>query len=219
MFRRKGGRSLAFHREKIIGWLSLLAGKMREHSQSVFLIEGLQPSWLGTRTKRVAFGTIVALSLGSIYVLTCVLTCVLTGGLIGGLVGELSSGLAVGLIGGLIGGLSISVGAVFGCWSESPLRNGIISGSIGGLMTAMICGLTVGPRASLTFAPTKDVATHVATGGLIAVLTVGLNAGLMGGLIAGAVGGLGIGPLNQITLVESISWKWNQFWKRTIPGS
>jgi hypothetical protein len=30
---------------------------------------------------------------------------------------------------------------------------------------------------------------------------------------------LGVGSLNHITLVESISWKWNQFWKRTIPGS
>jgi hypothetical protein len=30
---------------------------------------------------------------------------------------------------------------------------------------------------------------------------------------------LGVGSLNHITLVETISWKWNQFWKRTIPGS
>ena len=50
--------------------LALVAGgKMREHSQSVFLVEGLQPSWLGTRAKRVAYGTIVALSLGLIFAL------------------------------------------------------------------------------------------------------------------------------------------------------
>ena len=64
MFQRKGTTSLVFPKEKIIGWLSWLAGKMREHSQSVFLVEGLQPSWLGTRAKRVAYGTVVALSLG-----------------------------------------------------------------------------------------------------------------------------------------------------------
>jgi hypothetical protein len=40
MFQRKGTVSLVFPKEKIIGWLSWLAGKMREHSQSVFLVEG-----------------------------------------------------------------------------------------------------------------------------------------------------------------------------------
>ena len=67
MFQRKGTTSLVFPKEKIIGWLSWLAGKMREHSQSVFLVEGLQPSWLGTRAKRVAYGTVVALSFASIF--------------------------------------------------------------------------------------------------------------------------------------------------------
>jgi TIR domain len=46
MFRRNGTTSLVFPKDKIIGWLSWLAGKMREYSQSVFLVEGLQPSWL-----------------------------------------------------------------------------------------------------------------------------------------------------------------------------
>ena len=54
MFQRKGMTSLLFPKEKIIGWLSWLARKMREHSQSVFLVEELQPSWLGTRAQRVA---------------------------------------------------------------------------------------------------------------------------------------------------------------------
>jgi hypothetical protein len=73
MFRRKGTTSLAFPKDKIIGWLSWLAKKMREHSQSVFLVEGFQPSWLGTKAKRVAYGTIVALSLGLILGLNSVL--------------------------------------------------------------------------------------------------------------------------------------------------
>ena len=70
MFQRKGMTSLVFPKEKIIGWLSWLARKMREHSQSVFLVEGLQPSWLGSRAQRVAYGTVVALSLGLIFGLT-----------------------------------------------------------------------------------------------------------------------------------------------------
>ena len=112
-----------FPKEKIIGWLSWLAGKMREHSQSVFLVEGLQPSWLGTRAKRVAYGTVVALSLGLIF------------GLIVGLV---LIGLT-GLIVGLIVGLTILVGVGLGCWSESPLKNGVMSGSIGGLICRADC--------------------------------------------------------------------------------
>jgi hypothetical protein len=99
MFQRKGMTSLAFPKEKTIGWLSWLAGKMRGHSQSVFLVEGLQPSWLGTRAQRAAYGTVVALALGLIAGLSV--------GLSVGLSAGLSAGLEVGLIGGLIGGLGI----------------------------------------------------------------------------------------------------------------
>ena len=38
-------------------------------------------------------------------------------------------------------------------------------------------------------------------------------------LFLGLIVGLGVGSLNRITLVETLSWKWKQFWKRTIPGS
>jgi hypothetical protein len=55
--------------------------------------------------------------------------------------------------------------------------------------------------------------------GLIFGLSVGLNAGLSTGLIVGAVGWLGVGSLSHITFVESISWKWNRFWKGMIPYS
>jgi hypothetical protein len=60
MFQRKGTTSLEFPREKTIGWLSWLAGKMREHSQSEFLVEGLQPSWLSTmRGSAVVDGDVI----------------------------------------------------------------------------------------------------------------------------------------------------------------
>jgi hypothetical protein len=50
-------------------------------------------------------------------------------------------------------------------------------------------------------------------------LYFGLCEGLFGGLILGLFCGLGVGSLNHITLVETFSWNWNQFWKRTIFGS
>jgi hypothetical protein len=89
MFRRKGTTPLSFPKKKIIGWLSWLAGKMREHSQSVFLVEGVQPSWLGTRAERVAYRTAEGLSLG--------LFCGLIVGLIFGPLLGLRMGLFVGL--------------------------------------------------------------------------------------------------------------------------
>jgi hypothetical protein len=63
MFERKGTTYLPFPREKTIGWLSCLAGKMKEHSQSVFLVEALQPSWLRTRAEGKVYRALVALSL------------------------------------------------------------------------------------------------------------------------------------------------------------
>jgi hypothetical protein len=42
---------------------------------------------------------------------------------------------------------------------------------------------------------------------------------IINGLSMGLLGGLGIGSLDRITLVETMSWKWNRFWKRSILGS
>lgn len=122
MFQRKGGTFLAFSKGKTVTWLSWLAGRMKEHSQSVFLVEGLQPSWLGTRAKRAPYGTFVALSLAVIFGLS--------GGLGGGLNTRLSkwlsswlsAGLSYGLSGGLLFGLSILAGVGLGCWSRSPSK-------------------------------------------------------------------------------------------------
>ena len=178
MFQRKGTASHVFPKEKMIGWLSWLAGKMREHSQSVFLVEGLQPSWLGTRAKRAAYGTVVALSLALIVELPFGLICFYIFGL--------NENLTVGL---LIFSIAF-VGIGLGCWSKSPLKNGVLSGSIGGLLGGLSGELITA---------------------LLSVLFVGLPATLLGGLT--------VGSLNHIALVENISWNWNQFWKRTIPGS
>ena len=211
MFQRKGTASLAFPKEKIIGWLSWLAGKMREHSQSVFLVEGLQPSWLGTRANQLAYGTVVALSLGLIFglvfelisgqrmVLDATLGDTWSAGPESAWFYDLSTWLTQGFeqSDALIVGLIVLVGVGLGCWSESPLKNGIISGSIGGL----IYGLRPGQPEVPTF-----------------VLRFGLSRGLIGGSFVGLICGLGVRSLKKITLVETLSWKWNQFWKRAIPG-
>jgi hypothetical protein len=162
---------------------------MREHSQSVFLVEGLQPSWLGARAERVAYGTVVALSLGLIFALIW--------GLSIGVLGDPRAGLGVGLSLGL--GVFVVVGS--GCWSESPLRIGVISGSISGLFFGLVA-----------------VDSEGLVNGLFVGLFVGSLFGLMAALITAARWEETAVLLNRITLVESISWKWNQFWKGTLLG-
>jgi len=189
MFQRRGMTSLVFPKEKIIGWLSWLGRKMREHSQSVFLVEGLQPSWLASTAQRAAYGTVVALTLGLIF----------------------------GLMFGLRGGLSVLVGIGLGCWSKSPWKNGVTSGSIALVIFGLIfgpIGLMFGLQGGLSAEPTGKLSggeTHTSVLGIVVIL-------LIFGLTFGLIGGLGVGSLNRIILVETMSWKWKQFWKRTIPG-
>jgi hypothetical protein len=51
----RGGQKQHYSTANTRGWLSWLAGQMNKHSQSVFLIERLQPSWLPTRGWRWAY--------------------------------------------------------------------------------------------------------------------------------------------------------------------
>jgi len=51
MFERRG-REKRYSLGQTIRWLRWLAQKMSQHSQSVFLIEQLQPSWLSARAQR-----------------------------------------------------------------------------------------------------------------------------------------------------------------------
>jgi hypothetical protein len=180
MFQRKGTASLLFPKEKTIRWLLWLASTMREHSQSVFLLEGLQPGWLGTRAKRAAYGGVVALSVGLIFWLISAWT--------------LDSSTRLSIL--------LAVAVVLGCWSKSPLENGVMSGSIAGLSNGLIEGLSYG----------------MGLGPLTGLIN-GLDFALLAGLYGGAIGGLGVGSLSHITLVETVSWKWNHFWKKAILGS
>jgi hypothetical protein len=117
MFLRKGNVSRAFPKEKIIAWLSWLAQKMKEHSQSVFLVEGLQPSWLSKNGERIGYSAVVAF--------TSAISC----GLVAGAVAAKSYGPVLGLTLWLI----FMCGIGLGCWSESPLKNSIVTGLVSAL--------------------------------------------------------------------------------------
>ncbi|KAA3661459.1 MAG: NACHT domain-containing protein [Chloroflexi bacterium] len=85
-------------------WLSWLAAEMYKHNQTLFFLEGLQPSWLKRplqrsfvkRLQRLLGGIIGAVGVGA------------------GLLGLLLSGWDVLVIGGLIGLVTVVITAIFG---------------------------------------------------------------------------------------------------------
>jgi hypothetical protein len=157
MFQRKRQSSLAFPKEKSIGWLAWLAERMRERSQSVFLVEELQPSWLLSRGgygwtvgplathlfagELSTYKTALALGPPLIYCLI--------GGLIGGLSRHLAGGLIVGLIGGLFAGLIVA--------RRDRPANAVCNHSVGKYLTQrlpkeLVIQFFPGPYVAQTFA-------------------------------------------------------------------
>ena len=174
MFQRRSSISYRYSKSQTTHWLIWMAQRMVKTSQTVFLIERIQPSWLQTKIQRLRYRLESLL----VVVLIFVLIFVLIGGLIGGLIDGLVFGLIFGLIGGLFYGLIF--GLIFGLitavqgniqpvetlkWSLKAAKKSILTGSIFGLIIGLIVALIDG-------------------------LIVALIFGLIGGLIGGLVGGL-----------------------------
>jgi eukaryotic-like serine/threonine-protein kinase len=66
MFERKSALDIVFPKEKVIIWLSWLALRMNEQSQSVFLIENIQPEWLNNYNQNICYRWISVLILALI---------------------------------------------------------------------------------------------------------------------------------------------------------
>jgi DNA polymerase III delta prime subunit len=134
-----------------IRWLTWLAQRMVQKSQIVFFIEGMQPTWLQAKDKRILY------RLGSflVSVLIIVLITRLIYWLFGGLLYLFIDRLIYGLIYGLIIGMITGMITVWGKaeiktvetlkWSwreaENSLRFGLRFGLILGLIVGLIFGL------------------------------------------------------------------------------
>lgn len=118
MFTRRG-TTRQYFREKTLHWLNWLAQRMVQSSQTIFLIEQLQPSWLSSRKQTVLHWFLNALFFGiisSIVVALISLIHILTVGIIGKLITisafhesietliQMFYGLVFGLVFGLIFG-------------------------------------------------------------------------------------------------------------------
>jgi tetratricopeptide (TPR) repeat protein len=196
-----------FPPEKTIQWLTWLAQKIHQHSQTEFLIEQLQPSWLSTRRQRriyalgsrilgaVAFGLVFALVAGSI----------------AGLFSVWESGEIEGLA------LNVGIGLILVPFCA-------VAGLSAGLIDAH--KFETGRR-NIT---DKELVKRRSNS---AVLLIGLGAGLIPGLLvglsAGAIAGLAVGlvfaaffgliwglrskrrdQIDDIQTVESLTWSWSE---------
>lgn len=128
MFQRKARLDKTFPKEKVVNWLSWLARKMTEQSQSIFLIENLQPGWLDSWKQRLAYRSFASLTFGLLFSVTYSLP-----GLEVGLVLFLKIWSFSGLI------LALAIGLAFR--TDSPIKNAIIFVSVFNLTIVLILWL------------------------------------------------------------------------------
>jgi len=201
MFKRKGVDP-RYSQEQTLKWLAWLARRMKAHGQSVFLIEGLQPSWIASRKEyqiyllgsRIAGGMI-----GELFGLALWLAMLPFIGFDRGLTLSLVllgffSPLGI-MIGGLLIGrlankrkLSHSIQTVEALnWSwRSALRRGIIVWLGVGLIVGLPLGLLLWLVEFLNaLSSGRTMMADVSLSGLMQGLTCGWFLGLISGLFGG----------------------------------
>ncbi|KAB8319526.1 NACHT domain-containing protein [Tolypothrix campylonemoides VB511288] len=139
MFLRKSINQ-KYSKDQTIQWLTWLAQQMSQASQSVFLIEKIQPNWLQKDSHRLIYLIGVSLTVGLSAAVFHVgpLSSVFKGsqGLVEGLMGGVIAGLFYGLLGGvIISSLSEKV---------ARLANGLTVGLLFGLVFWLVLGQKFG---------------------------------------------------------------------------
>ncbi|HEY9743715.1 MAG TPA: protein kinase [Coleofasciculaceae cyanobacterium] len=173
MFNRRGVDS-RYSKAQAKQWLIWLAKQMVQQSQTVFLIERLQPDWLPKTYQKwlyaIAIGLITCLSIGIGVFLIVWLLIGLHFGLIAGVTLGFSSGIIAGLVFGLISNQISPVETLK--WSWLKARNNLKLG----LLVGLIVGLLISLSSVLFYG-----------------LLVGLEAGLIEGLLVGLRSGVSVG--------------------------
>ena len=127
MFDRKGER-WPDEAEQTKEQLSWLAWNMQQYNQDVFLVEGLQPSWLQNRWERFAY----------------ILSTQLLGWLLFGLIFGLIDGLIVGLTVGLIVGLTVGIMTILRIgWLDTRRGQPIVPSFWWSVINVAIIGLII----------------------------------------------------------------------------
>jgi Cdc6-like AAA superfamily ATPase len=192
----RGEDSAIYPKEKVKRWLTLLAKRMVNESQTVFLIEKMQPTWLNNQSEIITyrimnflFGVLSFVLL--LFVLLFVLNFVLTGTVSGSQESTNSDDEITGLVFFLV--MTLIPGLIFGLsreitlfeqmsWSwqraKSRLIRELAFGGLAGGLFGVITGVIV---AWLDTDPEKPLFIGLVYGILCAVI-VGLFTGLSSGL-------------------------------------
>ncbi len=214
MYKRKMEGARPYSDAQTNAWLSWLAQRMQEHSQTTFLIENMQPSWLPTPGWRWTYMIFSRLMLG------------LIGGFFGGLIigmglapkdglsHALQRGLAEGILGGLVAGPVVAI--VDMIWITRISRSkriGSLPLSVQSGLKTILIGLTVGLSVAALFAVIFGSSQWLGAGPVewwIEGISVGLIFGLSCGLFF-AFGPRGVRHSlnNDIQTVEQLSWSYN----------
>lgn len=233
MFERRGVDT-RYTREQTIAWLAWLARTLARRSQTVFLIERLQPDWLPSRAARRRYVLLDRLGGGLVLGLAVGLISGMLSGLGGGLTGPLTSGLAdgfkIGLVAGLFGGAS---GAVSQVLQEVRrlARSAILGYLVVGLGVGLVSGLAglsgagVGPGNGLIDSLDRTpIGAQVAGlagilgGGLLLAIGGWLDGGPVGALAGGVAGGPGVSA-RRIAVVETLRWSWAKAGRAALGGA
>lgn len=220
MLDSRSGRSPPYLHERTLRWLTWLASGMRRHTESVFLIERLQPDWLLTSAERRAYTVASRLA----------------GGAAIGVVLGLSINLGLVLLEGPSGNLGLQ-------WAE--LRARVQFGLLLGLVDGFMAGVVDAWRFERSLRRDErrsgrtgrqvavDVVAYVLSLGFVGWLLVsriggfddaltGLTVGGLAGLLFGIVFGFHDsrrGASDDIRTVETLRWSWADAWRGAARGS
>lgn len=203
-------------------WLAWLAGKMAQHFQTEFFIEGLQPTWLATTTQRLLYDVGIRAIGGITFVFTMLLAAVIFHGLAA--VDALMAGRVTDLLPAILYN-------PFGLQQNFPglkTTPGLLFIAI--VVIAVILGVAFELASMFAIKLPKWLAI-VITIGMVAILSSlvlrargsinwagGIGAGLMCGL-PGGWAGVSLGERNRIPIVEKIAWSWRKSLRGGIVGA
>lgn len=205
---KHGGITRKYPRAKVMAGLTYLAQRMLEESQTIFLIERMQPTWL-TRKQTWIYRISVVLTVGLLIVLTVLLAHRFSDRIPGGnLIAKVETHVdaiasilnndrliiaSIGLIAGLIVGLKRTIEPIETLkWSWARAWSGLLVGlrrwSIVGIRYGFHSGLVIGLIGTAIAA--QFLGTSVKSPELAIWNQVGLIAGAIAGVIAGITVGL-----------------------------
>ena len=198
MFIRRGTTE-QYSREQTLQWLTWLAQRMVGSSQTVFLIERLQPSWLSNREQRIIYRLISSFMAGLPICLISGFSIGLIGTLRFGLNRGISLGLVSGFLSGFVGGMIVGAKGEINSFetlkfSWQALKENLYSV----LMHGFIGGLVVFLLFQLIFGEHEEAIHGVVNGGIWGLFTA---------IISGFISGLRGPEIQQSGYPNQGIWK------------